>query len=86
MALLVPLLTAGAPPTVTPAAAPAAVCASAPAERLRTHLGSAVSGRAGTVAMGLHDRTTGTTCTLRSGTSFDAASVVKVTRSPWPPR
>ncbi|WP_338898158.1 serine hydrolase [Streptomyces sp. TG1A-60] len=49
------------------------------AEKLQADITAALAKRKGTVAVGLHDRVTGTTCTLRGGTAFDSASVVKVT-------
>lgn len=69
---------------VTPAAAatPTVSCTSAKAglaDKLRKDITAALAGRKGTVAIGVHDRTTETTCTLRSTTAFDSASVVKVT-------
>jgi beta-lactamase class A len=82
VALQIPLLTATTASTTAPTViAPTTTCASpdsALARRLRTHITAALSGRSGTVAVGLHDRTTGTTCTLRAGNTFDSASVVKV--------
>lgn len=69
----------------TPAAAataPAVSCTSAKAglaDKLKRDITSAVSNRSGTIAVGLYDRTTKTTCTLRSSTAYDSASVVKVT-------
>ncbi|MEU6678415.1 serine hydrolase [Streptomyces sp. NPDC046925] len=80
--VLVPL---GAVATATPAAAAAApqvTCTSAQsglAAKLKKDITTALKNRKGTVAVGLHDRTTGTTCTLRPTTSFDSASVVKAT-------
>ncbi|UUU28013.1 class A beta-lactamase-related serine hydrolase [Streptomyces sp. DSM 40750] len=49
------------------------------AEKLQKDITAALAKRKGTVAVGLYDRVTNTTCTLRSGTAFDSASVVKVT-------
>lgn len=49
------------------------------AEKLQKDITAALSKRKGTVAVGLYDRVTGTTCTLRGDTAFDSASVVKVT-------
>jgi hypothetical protein len=69
----------------TPAAAattPTVSCTSARAglaDKLKRDITSAVSNRSGTIAVGLYDRTTKTTCTLRSSTAYDSASVVKVT-------
>ncbi|MCX4667088.1 class A beta-lactamase-related serine hydrolase [Streptomyces sp. NBC_01381] len=80
--VLVPL---GAVATATPAAAaaaPSVTCTSAQAglaAKLTKDITAALKNRTGTVAVGLRDRTTGTTCTLRSTTSFDSASVVKAT-------
>ncbi|MGV9451227.1 serine hydrolase [Streptomyces sp. NPDC003635] len=69
---------------VTPAAAatPAVSCTSAKAglaEKLKKDITAALATRKGTVAVGLYDRSTQTTCTLRPSTAYDSASVVKVT-------
>ncbi|MER7574428.1 serine hydrolase [Streptomyces sp. NPDC126514] len=70
---------------VTPAAAatpPAVGCTSAKAglaEKLKKDITTALATRKGTIAVGLYDRSTKTTCTLRAGTAYDSASVVKVT-------
>ncbi|MEU6376716.1 serine hydrolase [Streptomyces sp. NPDC046909] len=69
----------------TPAAAattPSVSCTSAKAglaDKLKRDITSALANRKGTIAVGLYDRTTNTTCTLRSATAYDSASVVKVT-------
>ncbi|MFC8129627.1 serine hydrolase [Streptomyces sp. NPDC057302] len=78
------LLPLGTAATATPAvaAAPAVSCTSAQAglaAKLKKDITAALKNRKGTVAVGLHDRTTKTTCTLRSTTAFDSASVVKTT-------
>jgi len=49
------------------------------AEKVRDGITRALSGRRGTVAVALHDRTSDTRCALRGTYAFDAASVVKVT-------
>lgn len=49
------------------------------AAKLQGDITAALANRKGTVAVGLYDRTTKTTCTLRSSTAYDSASVVKVT-------
>ncbi|MFE2046457.1 serine hydrolase [Streptomyces sp. NPDC059477] len=70
---------------ITPAAAaapPAVGCSSAKAglaAKLKKDITAALAGRKGTVAVGLYDRTTSTTCTLRASSAYDSASVVKVT-------
>ncbi|WP_329117570.1 serine hydrolase [Streptomyces sp. NBC_01465] len=64
------------------AAAPAVSCTSAKAglaAKLKTDITAALKGRKSTVALGLYDRTTKTTCTLRYDTKYDSASVVKAT-------
>ncbi|MDN3022696.1 serine hydrolase [Streptomyces sp. S.PB5] len=69
----------------TPAAAattPSVSCTSAKAGlagKLKKDITSAIANRKGTIAVGLYDRTTKTTCTLRASTAYDSASVVKVT-------
>ncbi|MFJ7153166.1 serine hydrolase [Streptomyces sp. NPDC100445] len=71
--------------TALPAAAaptPAVSCSSAKAglaDKLTKDITTALAGREGTVAVGLYDRATDTTCTLNAGTAFDSASSVKVT-------
>ncbi|MEU2713460.1 serine hydrolase [Streptomyces sp. NPDC007205] len=74
-------------PTVaaaTPAAAttPTVSCTSAKAglaAKLQKDITAALANRKGTVAIGLYDRSTSTTCTLRATSSYDSASTVKVT-------
>ncbi|MEU6594974.1 serine hydrolase [Streptomyces sp. NPDC046881] len=66
------------------AAAPTATvdCTSAKAglaAKLKKDITAALANREGTVAIGLYDRSTGTTCTLNATTAFDSASTVKVT-------
>ncbi|MEU9570575.1 serine hydrolase [Streptomyces massasporeus] len=77
--VLVPLVA-----TATPAAAapPAVTCTSAKAglaAKLQKDITAALATRKGTVAVGLYDRSTNTTCTLRASSAYDSASVVKVT-------
>jgi hypothetical protein len=73
-------LVAAAPAT---AATPTVSCTSgtntALAAKLRTDITAALANRSGTVAVGLYDRSTKTTCSLRASTAYDSASVVKVT-------
>ncbi|MFG2945621.1 serine hydrolase [Streptomyces adustus] len=64
------------------AAAPAVSCTSSKAglaAKLKKDITAALATRKGTVAVGLYDRTTNTTCTLRATSAYDSASVVKVT-------
>ncbi|WP_432085509.1 serine hydrolase [Streptomyces sp. bgisy095] len=78
--VLVPVAVAGAAPAS--AAPPQVSCTSGKAglaAKLQKDITAALATRTGTVAVGLHDRTTNTTCTLRATTSYDSASVVKVT-------
>ncbi|MFJ1804779.1 MULTISPECIES: serine hydrolase [unclassified Streptomyces] len=81
-------LTAGILITGVAAAAPAEAatstvsCTSAKAglaAKLKKDITAALANRKGTVAVGLYDRSTDTTCFLRGSTAFDSASVVKVT-------
>ncbi|WOT36716.1 serine hydrolase [Streptomyces coeruleorubidus] len=77
--VLVPLVAAATPAS---AATPAVTCTSARAglaAKLKQDISAALATRKGTVAVGLYDRSTNTTCTLRAGTAYDSASVVKVT-------
>ncbi|MFF8730367.1 serine hydrolase [Streptomyces sp. NPDC015171] len=78
-ALLVPAVTAATPAA---AAAPAVTCTSAKAglaDKLKKDITAALANRKGTVAVGLYDRSTKTTCTLRATSAYDSASTVKVT-------
>jgi beta-lactamase class A len=77
--VLVPLVAAATPAS---AATPAVTCTSAKAglaAKLKKDITAALATRKGTVAVGLYDRSTNTTCTLRASTAYDSASVVKVT-------
>ncbi|KUJ43639.1 beta-lactamase class A [Streptomyces sp. 3212.3] len=77
--MLIPLVAATAPAA---AATPAVSCTSGKAglaAKLKKDITAALSGRKGTVAVGLYDRSTNTTCSLRSTNAYDSASVVKVT-------
>ncbi|MFJ2827006.1 serine hydrolase [Streptomyces sp. NPDC087263] len=76
--MLIPLVAAAAPAV---AAAPQVSCTSAKAAlatKLQKDITTALANRTGTIAVGLYDRTTKTTCTLRNSTAYDSASVVKV--------
>ncbi|MFG3205436.1 serine hydrolase [Streptomyces sp. NPDC048192] len=80
-ALLIPAVTVAA---AAPAAAatPAVSCTSAKAglaAKLQKDITAALANRKSTVALGLYDRSTATTCTLRATSSYDSASTVKVT-------
>ncbi|MFB7337654.1 serine hydrolase [Streptomyces adustus] len=69
----------GRPPAAPP---PAVSCTSSKAglaAKLKKDITAALATRKGTVAVGLYDRTTNTTCTLRATSAYDSASVVKVT-------
>jgi hypothetical protein len=81
-------LTAGVLITGVAAAAPASAvtptvsCTSSKAglaDKLKRDITSALANRKGTIAVGLYDRSTKTTCTLRASSAYDSASVVKVT-------
>ncbi|MER7764894.1 serine hydrolase [Streptomyces sp. NPDC097619] len=77
--VLVPLVTAAGPAA---AATPQVVCTSAKAglaAKLTKDITAAMKNRKGSVAVGLYDRKTKTTCSFRTTTSYDSASVVKVT-------
>ncbi|MFF8189509.1 serine hydrolase [Streptomyces bobili] len=76
------LITGVAAATPAAAATPTVSCTSAKAglaAKLKKDITAALATRKGTVAVGLYDRTTNTTCTLRASTAYDSASVVKVT-------
>ncbi|MBB3077292.1 MULTISPECIES: serine hydrolase [Streptomyces] len=77
--VLVPLVAAATPAA---AATPTVTCTSAKAglaDKLKKDITAALATRKGTVAVGLYDRSTNTTCTLRASSAYDSASVVKVT-------
>lgn len=77
--VLVPLVAAATPAAAAP---PAVTCTSAKAglaAKLKKDITAALATRKGTVAVGLYDRSTNTTCTLRASSAYDSASVVKVT-------
>lgn len=79
-AVLVPGLVVAAPASA--ATTPTVSCTSAKAglaAKLKKDITAALATRKGTVAVGLYDRTSKTTCTLRPSTAYDSASVVKVT-------
>ncbi|MFB7243194.1 hypothetical protein CW362_27155 [Streptomyces populi] len=79
-AVIVPIAVGAAPAAAAPA--PTVSCTSSKAglaAKLKTDITAALANRRGTVAVGLYDRATNTTCTLRATTSFDSASTVKVT-------
>lgn len=66
--------------TPASAATPTASCTSARAglaAKLSKDITAALKGRKSTTAVALYDRTTKTTCTLRSTSKYDSASVVK---------
>ncbi|MET7570671.1 serine hydrolase [Streptomyces sp. NPDC005492] len=78
-AVLIPVLAAATPAA---AATPTVSCTSAKAglaAKLKKDITAALATRKGTVAVGLYDRTTKTTCTLRATSAYDSASTVKVT-------
>ncbi|MFI1000672.1 serine hydrolase [Streptomyces galbus] len=83
VALTTGLLITGAAVALPAAAtAPAVTCTSAKpalATKLKKDITAALATRKGTVAVGVWDRSTATTCTLRASTAYDSASVVKVT-------
>ncbi|MEU6273672.1 serine hydrolase [Streptomyces populi] len=79
-AVIVPIAVGATPAGAAPA--PTVSCTSSKAglaAKLKTDITAALANRRGTVAVGLYDRATNTTCTLRATTSFDSASTVKVT-------
>ena len=78
-ALLIPTVAAAPPAAAT---TPAVSCTSGKAglaAKLQKDITAALAKRKGTVAIGLYDRGTKTTCTLRGTTAYDSASTVKVT-------
>lgn len=78
--VLIPTLAAASPAAA--ATTPTVSCTSAKAAlatKLQKDITAALANRTGTIAVGLYDRTTNTTCSLRATSSYDSASVVKVT-------
>ncbi|MFL1902826.1 serine hydrolase [Streptomyces tauricus] len=78
--VLLPLAVAATPAAA--ATTPQVTCTSskpALAVKLQKDITAALASRGGTVAVGLRDRTTDTTCTLRPTKAYDSASIVKVT-------
>jgi hypothetical protein len=76
------LLVSALAPTTAVAATPTVSCTSAKAglaDKLKKDITAALAGRKSTVAVGLYDRATKTSCTLRAAHSYDSASTVKVT-------
>ncbi|MEU1132396.1 serine hydrolase [Streptomyces sp. NPDC005900] len=80
--VLAPLAVSATATPAVAAPAPTVSCTSGQAglaAKLTKDITAALKDRKGTIAVALRDRTTNTTCTLRAGTSFDSASVVKAT-------
>jgi beta-lactamase class A len=81
--VITPIALAAAPTVAAaPAAPPTVACASAKAglaAKLKTDITAALKGRKSTTAVGVHDGTTRTNCTLRADSAYDSASVVKAT-------
>ncbi|MFF4500081.1 serine hydrolase [Streptomyces sp. NPDC001401] len=78
--VLIPCVAAASPAAA--ATTPTVSCTSsqsALATKLQKDITAAVANRAGTIAVGLYDRSTNTTCSLRASSSYDSASAVKVT-------
>nr|BFD84714.1 serine hydrolase [Streptomyces sp. Xyl84] len=77
--MLVPCVAAATPAA---AAAPKVSCTSGRAglaAKLQKDITAAMAGRKGSIAVGVRDRGTNTTCTFRESSAYDSASVVKVT-------
>lgn len=77
--MLVPCVAAATPAA---AAAPKVSCTSGRAglaAKLQKDITAAMAGRKGSIAVGVRDRGTDTTCTFRESSAYDSASVVKVT-------
>ncbi|MGW2521105.1 serine hydrolase [Streptomyces sp. NPDC001617] len=80
LGVLIPAVAAASPAAA--ATTPTVSCTSskaALATKLQKDITTALANRKGTIAVGLYDRTTNTTCSLRATSSYDSASVVKVT-------
>ncbi|MET8246272.1 serine hydrolase [Streptomyces sp. NPDC005202] len=77
--MLIPFVAAAAPAAATTATVSCTSGTAGLATKLQKDITAALAGRKGTVAVGLYDRSTKTTCSLRATTAYDSASVVKVT-------
>ena len=78
--VLIPVVAAASPAAA--ATTPTVSCTSskaALATKLQKDITAALANRTGTVSVGLYDRSTNTTCSLRATSSYDSASAVKVT-------
>lgn len=78
--VLIPCIAAASPAAA--ATTPTVSCTSAKAglaDKLKRDITAALANRKGTIAVGLYDRSTNTTCALRASSAYDSASVVKVT-------
>jgi hypothetical protein len=77
--ILIPGVAAASPAAA--ATTPTVSCTSAKAglaTKLKKDITTALTNRKGTISVGLYDRSTNTTCSLRATSSYDSASVVKV--------
>ncbi len=77
--MLVPCVAAAAPASAASATVSCTSGKAGLAAKLQKDITAAMAGRKGTIAVGLRDRSTNTTCTLRESSAYDSASVVKVT-------
>ncbi|MER6979340.1 serine hydrolase [Streptomyces carpinensis] len=77
--MLVPCVAAATPAAAAPATVSCTSGKAGLAAKLQKDITAAMVGRKGTIAVGLRDRSTNTTCTLRESSAYDSASVVKVT-------
>jgi len=80
LGVLIPGVAAASPAAA--ATTPTVSCTSSTAglaTKLQKDITAALANRTGTVAVGLYDRSTNTTCSLRATSSYDSASAVKVT-------
>lgn len=77
--VLVPVTLGAAPASAATTTVSCTSAKSGLAAQLSKDITAALKGRASTTAVALHDRTTNTTCTLRSTSAYDSASVVKAT-------
>ncbi|WP_369169542.1 serine hydrolase [Streptomyces sp. R28] len=78
--VLIPCIVGASPAAA--ATAPTVSCTSAKAglaDKLKRDITAALANRKGTIAVGLYDRSTNTTCALRASSAYDSASAVKVT-------
>ncbi|ANH91642.1 MULTISPECIES: serine hydrolase [unclassified Streptomyces] len=77
--MLLPCVAAATPAAAAPDQVSCTSGKAGLAARLQQDITAAMAGRKGSIAVGVRDRATDTTCTFRESSAYDSASVVKVT-------